>query len=160
MAKSMHEIIVDEMYMFMNETMNKENYYKYELVHPYTATYWRFKSRSDTEHRIRMFPKVDKVTHKRYYEIKFGMYDSKLDAIIFDEPPENDDKVFNTHVKIAVDEIIKKHTEINEYRLPVVDEDLRRVRLYRIAINMYLDKNEWSVSIDNKNTLILKRNMK
>lgn len=150
--------LLNDMYLFMKENINKESYYEYEPVPPYHDSYWKFTSMHGVDNRIRMVKYVDKKINKPYFEIKFGMYDPDADVISFDEPLENDHKVFNTHVKIAVDEIIKKHPEINEYRLPIVDEDSRRARLYRMAINKYLDKKEWSVSVDNKNMIYLKRN--
>jgi hypothetical protein len=149
--------VINDMCLFMEQNINKEDYYIYESVPPFGDSYWKFISVHGIDNRIRLLKYIDKKTKKEYFEIKFGMFDSDTNTIIFNEPPENDHKVFNTHVKIAMDEIVSKHPEINEYRLPIVDEDPRRARLYKMAINKYLNKKEWSIDIDNKNTIYLKR---
>jgi len=151
------KIILNEMYLFMLEMINKENHYPYEKVRNYDVNYWRFISRYKTEHRIRLLINKDIKTKSTVHEIKFGIYDAETNTIDYNQPGENDEKVFNTHVKIAVDEIIGRHAEIGEYRLPVIDEDPRRARLYRIALNKYIDKKDWDISIDKKNTIHLKR---
>ena len=153
--KKLKDIVLEEMYLYMENTMDKENNYPYETVLPYSNTYWKFIDRYKIIHGIRLLLGRDKIGAKDVYEIKFGII--KDGVIDFEKPQHYDDKVFNTHIKIAMDEIIKKHEEVDMYKLHPVDNDPRRSRLYKMAINKYLDAKEWDASVADDNSIWLKR---
>jgi hypothetical protein len=152
--------VLNEMALYMELHINKDNSYEYQSVHPYRNTYWKFVDRYNIAHGIRlMVNAMPKFGIKKFGEIKIGLIDNDGD-LVFEMPEHYDEKSFNTHIKITLDEIILKHEELNYYRLPPIDEDPRRSRLYNIAIKKYLP-NVWEV-FDNdeesvKNTIWIKR---
>lgn len=142
----------------MESMVDIDNIYPYEFGGKYI---FYFVDRYNNKHGIRaMFQPIHKFGHEEgYYEIKFGVIvdDKKW---IYDEPTEHDERVFNTHVHIALKEIIEKLDEIDEWRLPPVQNDIRRYRLFRIALNKYIDKSKWNIinnPKDSENVIWLKR---
>ena len=152
--------VLNEMYLYMELHINKDNSYEYDSVPPYRNTYWKFTDRHGTENGIRLLIELNRYGMEKFGEIKFGEVDLTGD-LSFDVPLHYDEKTFNTYVKITLNEIIFKHKELNYYRLPPIDEDPRRARLYSIAIKKYLNPDEWEI-FDNdkeiiKNTIWIKR---
>ena len=151
--------VLSEMYLYMELHINKDNSYEYHFVHPYKDSYWQFVDRYKATHGIRLLINVNRFGVEKFGEIKLGLIDDVGD-LVFEVPQHYDEKSFNTHVKIAVEEIIAKHTELDYYRMPPIDEDPRRARLYKIAISKYL-KDTWEVFENNKenvkNTIWIKR---
>jgi hypothetical protein len=144
--------VLSEMYLYMELHINKDNSYEYQSVPPYKDTYWKFIDRYGTSNGIRLLIETNRYGIKKFGEIKFGEIDSTGD-ISFDIPLHYDEKTFNTHVKITLTEIILKHKELDYYRLPPIDEDPRRSRLYSMAITKYLNPNEWEVFNNEKETI-------
>jgi hypothetical protein len=155
--KKLKDILLDESYRLMEEMVDINNIYPYESGGKYI---FHFIDRYNNKHGIRaLFQPIRKFGHEEgYYEIKFGVIidDKKW---IYDEPTEHDEKVFNTHVHISLKEIIEKLDEVNEWRLPPVQNDIRRYRLFRIALNKYIDKSKWNIinnPKDSENVIWLK----
>jgi len=145
------EEVVSEMYLYMEIAVNKENSYPYETVPPLRQSFWKFTNRYNQENGIRIIPRVNQYGIDSFYEIKLGPIQDKV--IQYDEPVDHDEKTFNTFVKISADEIVGKHPEINCYRFEPLQDDPRRARLYSIALTKYLNKNEWEVFKNEKETL-------
>ena len=144
--------VLSEMYLYMELHINKDKSYEYQPIPPYTNTYWKFVDKYGTINGTRLLVETNRYGLKMFGEIKFGEIDSDGD-LSFEIPLHYDEKTFNTHIKIVYEEIIQKHTELDYYRLPPIDEDLRRARLYSIAITKYLDKNKWEIFNNTKETI-------
>lgn len=144
--------VLSEMYLYMELHINKDNSYEYHAVHPYEETYWQFTDRYSEKNGVRLIVKLQSFGVNKFGEIKIGRIDKEGD-ISYDVPVQYDEKTFNTHVKIIYEEIILKHTELDYYRLPSIDEDPRRARLYGMAITKYLDKNEWEIFNNDEETV-------
>ena len=155
--KKLKNILLDESYRLMELMIDINNIYLYKKE---GSAVWTFVDRYERKHLIRaIYEPVRLFGHEDgYYEIKFGVYiGNKLN---YNEPTEHDERVFNTHVHIALKEIIEKLDEVNEWRLPPVQNDARRHRLFRIALNKYIDKSIWEITTnpkDDLNVIWLKR---
>ena len=146
------EEVLHDMYLYMELNINKEKSYEYHPVHPYEKTYWQFTDRYKTINGTRLLIEINRFGIKKFGEIKFGEVDGDGD-MSFDTPTHYDEKTFNTHIKIILEEIILKHIELDYYRMSPIDEDPRRSRLYSIAINKYLNLNEWEIFNNDKETV-------
>jgi len=78
---------------------------------------------------------------------------SDEDKASYDKPPYSDDKVFNTHLHIFFNEILKYYGQYNLSYIFKPTDNVRYV-LYRMAMNKYLDKNKYEM-IEDKNKEIL-----
>lgn len=151
MAKDLWNEVLNDMYLYMELHINKDNSYEYVLVPPY-KTYWKFTDKYSAIHGIRLLVNINQFGVKKFGEIKFGEIDADGD-LQFNIPQHYDEKAFNTHVKIAYEEIILKHDELDYYRLSPIDEDPARARLYGIAIKKYLNLDEWELFNNDKETI-------
>lgn len=141
---------VQDSYMLMELMIDKDNYYPYQLLHN-AKSIWAFRTKNNYKYGIRsLFEPVNKYIDGGHYEIKFGII---LDngKWSYDRPMVNDEKVFNTILKIAFDEIISKFDFIDAYRIPSVDNDPARHRLYKIAITKYLP-SDWELYTEPKDS--------
>ena len=155
--KSLKQLLMDDSYFLMESLFNIDNYYPYKKD---GNAIWTFMDKFGNKHLIRAMYQASKLFGHEdgYYEIKFGMYfNGKL---IYDDLPENDEKVLNTHIRIALKEILEKFNDVVEWRIPPVENDVRRYRLFRRAINSLVDNSMWSMETnpkDHKNVIWLKR---
>ena len=113
--ENLWESVLNEMYLYMELNLNKDNSYEYSLVKPFN-NYWKFIDRYNIEHCIRLMVNVNQRGLDKFGEIKLGLVDKDGD-LTYDMPEHYDERSFNTHIKIVIEEIINRHDEINYYRL-------------------------------------------
>ena len=143
------EILVSS-YELMFESVNPDNHYDFEHTR---KNLWVFKDRKD----IQQFIILNQSLYKgdTTSEIKFGWID-ELGNKRYDKPPTYDDKIFNTHIYIFLNEILNYYSEyFTEFYLEA--NDSLRHRLYRQTLNKFLDKTKYLLEdILEKNTIIIK----
>jgi hypothetical protein len=150
------EKILLESYTLIGENIDIDNTYDYKKE---GSSIWSF---------------IDKNNIKHYTKVNYnpGVKDKQITIKFFwveednkpryDKPPYTDEKVFNTHLKIFITEILplmksyEDHFGIDYITLDPTDEI--RYRLYRIALNSILNKSEYEMKEDEKkNLLFIKR---
>jgi hypothetical protein len=143
------EILVSS-YELMFESVNPNNHYYFEHTR---KNLWVFKDIKDIQHFIILNQSLYKGDTTA--EIKFGWVD-ELENKRYDKPPTYDDKIFNTHIYIFLNEILKYYSEyFTEFYLEA--NDSLRHRLYRQTLNKFLDKTKYLLEdILEKNTIIIK----
>ena len=158
---SLDEQISIETYTYLAEfRMDMSNYYPYKSE---GKGYYTFFDKQGYKHFDRLVKE-----HERW-ELKIRYFDPKdLNKPIYDRPKvyvdlDYDEKVFNTHIKVIIDEIIPyffRHkmvpSEDKILFLPALDTS--RYRLYRISLNRFLDKSKYTFSDHEKekNTLFIR----
>jgi hypothetical protein len=150
LKKIIREEIISTSYELMFESVNPNNHYDFEHTR---KNLWVFKDRKDIQHFIILNQSLYKGDTKA--EIKFGWVDD-LGNKRYDKPPTYDEKIFNSHIYILVNEILKYYNEyFTEFYLEA--NDPLRHRLYRQTLNKFLNKNKYILTeILEKNTLIIK----
>jgi hypothetical protein len=144
------ELIVSS-YELMFESVNPDDHYDFEHTR---KNLWIFKDRKNIKHFI--------IIHQSLYkgdtiaEIKFGWEEDDKENKRYDKPPTYDSKIFNTHIHIMINEILKYYSEyFTEFYLEANDN--LRHRLYRQTLNKFIDKTKFHLEeILDKNTLIIK----
>lgn len=152
---NMNEIdqMIFETYSLIAEMVDLNHVYEYTG----SKSWYHFIARHDVEHHIKMnyspldIPEVD---------IKFFWMDNGKAS--YSIPRHNDEKVYNTHMKILVDEllpyfekVVSKYHNIDEVKFYATDHI--RYRLYRMTFNKIIDKTKYDIQeVPDKNTLILK----
>jgi hypothetical protein len=144
------EEIVSLSYELISENINPDDHYDFEHSR---KNLWTFKDRKDFHHFI--------IIHKSLYkgeddaEIKFGWIDDNK-VKRYDKPPTYDERVFNTHIYILYEEILKYYGEyFDSFYLEA--NDLIRYRLYKMALNNTIDKSKYILEeVLEKNTIIIK----
>jgi hypothetical protein len=143
------ELIVSS-YEIMFESVNPDNHYDFEHTR---KNLWVFKDRKNIEHFIIIHQSLYKGNTKA--EIKFGWVDENQNKR-YDKPSTYDERIFNTHIYIMINEIIKHYNEyFTEFYLEA--NDSLRHRLYRQTLNKFLDKTKYKLEeIIENNILIIK----
>jgi hypothetical protein len=143
------EELVISTYELMFESVNPSNHYDFEHTR---KNIWVFKDRKEIQHFIIINQSLYKGDTKA--EIKFGWVDNKNNKR-YDKPPTYDEKIFNTHIYILLNEILTFYSEyFTEFYLEAND-DLRH-RLYRQTLNKFLNKSEFTMNeLPGDNTLII-----
>ena len=149
---SILEKILLESYTLIGENIDLDSVYDYQKQ---GSSIWSFNDKHDIKHytKVNYNPGVkDKQITVKFFWI------GKDDKPKYDKPPYTDEKVFNTHLKIFVDEILsllksyENHFRIDYITLDPIDKI--RYRLYRIALNSIIDKSKYSIEEDDKKNLI------
>lgn len=143
------EELITSTYELMFEQVNPSNHYDFEHAR---KNLWIFKDIKNIQHFI--------ITNQSLYkgdtkaEIKFGWVDEK-GVKRYDKPPTYDERIFNTHIYILLNEILKYYSEyFTEFYLEA--NDSLRHRLYRQTLNKFLDKNKYTLNeLPENNTLII-----
>lgn len=150
LKKIIREEIMVSSYELMFESVNPANHYGFEHSR---KNLWVFNDRKNIQHFIILNQSLYKGDTKA--EIKFGWVDENGDKR-YDKPPTYDEKIFNTHIYIFLNEILKYYSEyFTEFYLEANDN--LRHRLYRQTLNKFLDKTKYILDdLIEKNTLIIK----
>lgn len=149
---SILERILLESYTLIGENIDLDSVYDYQKQ---GSSIWSFNDKHDIRHytKVNYNPGVE----DKQITVKF-FWIGKDDKPKYDKPPYTDEKVFNTHLKIFVDEILsllksyENHFGIDYITLDPTDKI--RYRLYRIALNSIIDKSKYSIEEDDKKNLI------
>ena len=143
--------LLNESYVLIAENVNLDHVYDYKSK---GKNWWEFKGGRDIQHEIRLVysPDLDnKELSVKFYWIK----DNKPN---YEKPPYTDERVFNTHIKILIEEILPKLSEyfrtFNIDKLTLDPTDSSRYRLYRIALNQVLDKSKYELVENSSNNLL------
>ena len=143
------ELIVST-YELMFESVNPDDHYDFEHSR---KNIWIFNDRKKIQH----FMILNQSLYKgdTIAEIKFGWVD-EIGNKRYDKPPTYDERIFNTHIYIFTNELLKYYSEyFTEFYLEA--NDVLRYRLYRQTLNTFLDKSKYSLEdISDKNTIIVK----
>ena len=145
------ELIVST-YELMFEQVDPSNHYDFEHTR---KNLWVFEDRKNIQHFIIINQSLYKGDTKA--EIKFGWTDQKNNKR-YDKPPTYDERIFNTHIYILLNEILEHYAEyFTEFYLEA--NDALRHRLYRQTLNKFLDKGKYRLSeLPENNTLIISPN--
>lgn len=143
------ELIVSS-YELMFESVNPNNHYDFEHSR---KNLWVFKDRKDIQHFIILNQSLYK--GNTVAEIKFGWVDENSKER-YDKPPTYDSRIFDTHIYIFLNEILKYYSEyFTDFYLEA--NDSLRHRLYRQTLNKFLDKTKYVLEdILGKDTIIIK----
>ena len=144
------EELITSSYELMFESVNPDNHYDFEHSR---KNVWVFNDRKKIQHFIilnQSLYKGDTVA-----EVKFGWIDENKTKR-YDKPPTYDERIFNTHIYIFINELLKYYSEyFSEFYLEA--NDALRHRLYRQTLNKFLDKSKYVLEdILKNNTLIIK----
>lgn len=147
------EELITSTYELMFESVNPSNHYDFEHTR---KNLWVFKDRKEIQHFIIINQSLYKGDTKA--EIKFGWVDNEGNKR-YDKPPTYDEKIFNTHIYILLNEILTFYSEyFTEFHLEANDN--LRHRLYRQTLNKFLDKSEYSMNeLPGDNTLIITKHI-
>lgn len=150
LKKLIREEIIISSYELMFESVNPNNHYDFEHSR---KNLWIFNDRKNIQHFIILNQSLYK--GDTIAEIKFGWVDDSGNKR-YDKPPTYDEKIFNTHIYISLNEILKYYSEyFTEFYLEANDN--LRHRLYRQILNKFLDKTKYMLDdLIEKNTLIIK----
>lgn len=150
LKKLIREEIMVSSYELMFESVNPNNHYDFEHSR---KNLWIFNDRKNIQHFIILNQSLYK--GDTIAEIKFGWVDDNGNKR-YDKPPTYDEKIFNTHIYIFLNEILKYYSEyFTEFYLEA--NDGLRHRLYRQTLNKFLDKTKYGLEdILEKNTIIVK----
>lgn len=153
---SILEKILLESYTLIGENIDLDNVYDYQNQ---GTSIWFFVDNHDIQHytKVNYNPGIE----DKQITVKF-FWIGKDNKPKYDKPPYTDEKVFNTHLKIFVNEILpllksyENHFGIDYITLDPTDKI--RYRLYRIALNSIIDKSKYSIEEnDKKNLIYIKR---
>lgn len=130
--------LIDTTYQLLEEGINPDQHYDFTKDR---KNLWSFSDRRHNKHFIilnQSLYKGDTVA-----EVKFGWIDSK-GVRRYDKPPLYDEKVFNTHLYIFLEEILSYYGPyFTHIYLEAVDA--LRYRLYRRALNLHLNKSKYKI---------------
>jgi len=152
------EQLIDETitstYILLSEVLDINNIYEYKRNNQ-RKNLWLFTDMNNINHFI-IINKDLKIDNDRTFEIKFGWL--KNNKPNYEKPQNYDDKVFNTHIHILINDILKEYDKYNLiYSFKPTDK--YRFRLYKIAITKFLDLNKYNVEYNEKEYLILISNI-
>lgn len=145
--------LINETYVAIAENINLNHTYAYKNL---GKTIWEFQDKKNITHQIKInYNPSDKDSlNVKFYWIKDGKPN-------YNKPPYTDEMVFNTHIKIFINEILPitkpmlDHFKLEKLTLDPTDSS--RYRLYRIALNQVLDKSKYDLIEDSsKNLLYIK----
>lgn len=143
--------VLMETYSLISDNIDLENSYEYVS---HGASIWTFKDKNNIVH-------IEKLNYNpgvkdKAITVKFFWEDNGKPS--YDKPPYTDEKVFNTHVKIFVNEVVPKIKNLMEHfnidKITIDPTDKLRYRLYRISLSKFLKHSEYTVEED-KDKLLL-----
>lgn len=154
---SLDESIDLQSYYYLTEILDINNIYPFESTPRFTAV---FTDDNNIEHFIKINKRLYSDEDK--YEVKFGFI-GKDKKPSYDRPniyynTNTDEKIFNTHLHILLNIFIEnffKLANVNKLYLPATD--YARYRLYRIALNKFLDKSNYNLIDGAKNELVIEK---
>jgi hypothetical protein len=146
-------------YYYLVEVMDTKNVYTYKTTDKFFAS---FIDQNGIKHCVRIIYQPLSKTPNAYV-LKFWFFD-KNGKISYERPNvifnlNVDEKIFNTHIHIVIDDFLDKFfgrvSKGTKLYLPA--KDYARYRLFRMALNKFLDKNRYNVYDDteHKNTLVI-----
>jgi len=142
-----HNQMIEDSYDLIIESIDLNNRYDFEHTN---RNRWIFKDRIGSTH----FTVVNKsLDTDNACEIKFGWID-KNGQKRYDKPITYDERIFNTHIYIILNEIIPAYKDSFRYILLKATDELR-YRLYRMNIDKFVDKNEFDVNLEPQNNTIV-----
>jgi len=160
---SLDESIDLQTYYYLSEILDINNIYPVDHTPRFSATFTDF---NNVEHFIKINKRIYDDDDDDNYEVKFGFLD-KNKKPSFNRPniyynTNVDEKIFNTHLHILLKIFIEKLNffklaNVNRLYLPATD--YARYRLYRIALNKFLDKSEYKLIDGAKNELVIEKNV-
>lgn len=139
---NLQDQILLETYTLIGENVDIGNSYEYETE---GKTIWSFQDKQGIKHVIKI--NYNPGVKNKELTVKFFWLDGSRPK--YDKPPATDEKVFNTHLKIFVEEILPQlpkllqHTQTDKLTLDATDT--ARYRLYRIALSSLLDRNKYEL---------------
>lgn len=145
-----HQEIIESSYELMTEIINLAFHYDYDRKR---KNAWYFTDKANIYHFIIIHKKL--TGNLDQAEVKFGWVDILTGQPRYDKPGTYDEKIFNTHLYILINEILPLHLNTFEDGIILTPTDELRYRLYRIALNKELNKSKYSLIEINK-TLIIK----
>lgn len=157
-CSSLKEQIDLETYSLLSELrLNLENYYNY--INSKIRGMFLFEDDNKIEHFIRL------VFENNRWEVKIGFFKVNSSIPIYDRPHiynnlDYDEKIFNTHLKILIEEIIpyffsNKSISNENKKLFLPALDIPRYRLYRIALSKFINKSIYKIKLYPNNKLIV-----
>ena len=139
---NMKDQILLETYVLIGENIDVDNCYSYERE---GKTIWSFRDSKHYKHVIKL--NYNPGVASKELTVKFFWFEN--DKPRYDKPPITDEKVFNTHLRVFIKEVlpmlpdILKHTETSKLTLDATDT--ARYRLYRIAMHKLLDSDKYEL---------------
>jgi hypothetical protein len=149
-------------YYYLVEVMDLSNIYPFNATDKFSAT---FVDDNKIQHFIRI---AYQPLNKPRFDVKIGFFDEKGNPV-FTRPNLHynlgpDQKIFNTHIYIFVKKFLeednffeksKKLESDGKLYLPAIDRS--RYRLFRMALNKFLDATKYKMYDDSErnNTLII-----
>lgn len=150
-------------YYYLVEVMDLTNIYQFKSTDKFSAI---FTDDNNITHFIRIAFQPLKSPR---FDLKFGFFD-KNGKPSFERPNLHynlnpDEKIFNTHIHILLKNFLgddkffekikdKDKDKDNKLYLPAID--VARYRLFRMALNKFLDKTKYKMYNDDKhNTIII-----
>lgn len=142
-----HENMFQESYDLIIESVNPDNHYDFKH---HNRNRWIFNDRTGVTH----FTVVNKsMDYNNACEIKFGWVDEK-GIKRYDKPLIYDERIFNTHIYIIINEILESYKDLFKYIILKATDDIR-YRLYRINISKFLFKSNYDVILQPQNNTII-----
>jgi hypothetical protein len=139
---SLKDQILFETYVLIGENVDLQNTYMYSNL---GKSIWTFEDREGFKHTLKLNYNPG-VANK---ELTVKIFWEKDGKPSYDKPPATDSKVFNTHLKILIDEILPKLPDLLKHfdidKLTVDATDNVRFRLYSIALTSLLDKDKFEL---------------
>lgn len=131
-----------ESYTLIGENINIDNSYGYKKE---GKTIWSFIDKEDFKHVIKI--NYNPGVKSKELTIKFFWDDNGKPN--YSKPPATDDRVFNTHLKIFMHEVLPQLPELFKYaetdKLTLDATDATRYRLYSIALSSLLNLNKYEL---------------
>ena len=143
------DTILNESFRALTEAVNPSNHYDFEKER---RNMWTFLDKSGIKHFIIFHKDLVNLSENRG-EVKFGWVDENTQKPRYDIPPQYDERVYNTHLYVFLNEILPHFSKfINGIILKPTDT--RRYRLYRMSLNKFLDKQKYEL-VDEDDRLII-----
>lgn len=148
-------------YYLLLEIMDINNIYPYEATDKFTAA---FEDTNNIKHFIRIaYQPLNKIPDA--FVVKFWFLD-KNQNVSYDRPNvifnlKHDEKILNTYIHILIKEFLEKQNFFEKAkektnRLFLPSTDYARYRLYRMALNKFIDKTKYKFyDDDHKNTIVI-----
>jgi len=148
LIKLVKEELLQSSYELLTEQVDPSKHYDFEHSR---KNLWKFTDRNKLHHFITVHVSLYK--EDKACEVKFGWIDSN-NTLRYDKPPTYDERIFNTHIYIFINEIIKYYSEyFDKFYLEALDP--LRHRLYRQTLNKFLDKTKYNMEEKPNNTLVI-----
>lgn len=152
MLASILEKILQESYVLIGENIDLGNSYDYQKN---GSSIWSFHDKHNVNHytKVNYNPGVD----RKQITVKFFWINEDR-KLRYDRPPYTDEKVFNTHLNIFINQILpmmeayEDHFGVDYITLDPTDKS--RYRLYRMALGKVLNQLKYEMIEDKDKDLI------